>query len=362
MSNENAAGSSRPRAASWVLRPTSPPLWLGIAVAAGLIALETLLVLTLERFTDENAYGALFLLGVLVISANWGFGLAVATTVVSAAVYTYFHMGPDGFNPAKKEDWIAIVIFVPLALLANVLVGQARLRAAEADQRRREAEASKEELRVVAEQLAASRARIVTAADDARRRLERDLHDGAQQRLLALGLELRTAESSLRSEANPVADDISDVVSGLTSVSEELREISRGIHPAILSKGGLGPALKALARRSAVPVELGLALDGRLPESVEAAAYYVVAESLTNVAKYARASAVTVTAESDAANLSLRVHDDGIGGADPTMGSGLIGLTDRVEALGGRLTMSSPPNSGTSLSVTIPFELPGPAD
>lgn len=168
------AESSRPRVASWVLRPKAPPLWLGIVVAAGLIALETILVLALERFTDENAYGALFLLGVLVISANWGFGLAVATTVVSAAVYTSFHMGPDGFNPVKTQDWVAILIFVPIALLANVLVGQARLRAAEADHRPREAEASKEELRVTAEQLAASRARIVTAADDARRRLEAD--------------------------------------------------------------------------------------------------------------------------------------------------------------------------------------------
>lgn len=225
MTKENAAESPRPRVASWFLRPETPPLWLGVVVAAGLIVLETLLVLALERFTEENAYGALFLLGVLVISANWGFGLAVTTTVVSAAVYTYFHMGPDGFNPSNKQDWVAIVIFVPIALLANLLVGQARLRAAEADHRRREAEASKEELRVAAEQLAASRARIVTAADDARRRLERDLHDGAQQRLLALGLDLRTAESSLRSQANPLADDISDVVSGLTNVSEELREI-----------------------------------------------------------------------------------------------------------------------------------------
>ena len=174
-------------------------------------------------------------------------------------------------------------------------------------------------------ELAASRARIVTAADSARRRLERDLHDGAQQRLLSLGLELRTAEASLRPDSDDVADQLSEIVTGLTGVSEELREISRGIHPAILSKGGLGPALKAVARRSAVPVELDISVDGRLPESVEVAAYFVVAESLTNVARYAEATEVRVSAETDDAGLRLTIRDDGVGGADPSKGSGLSG-------------------------------------
>jgi hypothetical protein len=152
---------------SWFLRPKTPPLWLGIVVAAGLIALETVFVYWVDQSAHENAYGAVFLLGVLVISAGWGFGLALSTTVVSAAVYTYFHMGPDGFNPATPEDWTAIVIFVPIALLANLLVGQARLRAAEADHRRREAVASREELRVLAEQQAALR-RVATLVAEAR--------------------------------------------------------------------------------------------------------------------------------------------------------------------------------------------------
>lgn len=508
----------RPRVVSWFLRPKTPPLWLGIVVAAGLIALETVFVYWVDQSAHENAYGAVFLLGVLVISAGWGFGLALSTTVVSAAVYTYFHMGPDGFNPATPEDWTAIVIFVPIALLANLLVGQARLRAAEADHRRREAVTSREELRVLAEQqaalrqiatlvaearspsevfaavadelarrlglphaalvafepdgssvlvayfddppttkrlgeryalghggvaeevyrtgraarmdrqdvsglahvraaemslgsvvgvpivvhgriwgaalvgsatneplpadaevrvedftdlvataianaqarseLAASRARIVTAADVARRRFERDLHDGAQQRLVSLGLEVRTAEAALRSESSPVADQLSEIVAGLTAVSDELREISRGIHPAILSKGGLGPALKAVARRSAVPVDLDIAVDRRLPESVEVAAYFLVAESLTNVAKHAQASTVKVSADTDDTTLRLAIHDDGVGGADPTNGSGLIGLIDRVEALGGQIVLSSRAGEGTSLDVAIPFEAP----
>jgi signal transduction histidine kinase len=205
-------------------------------------------------------------------------------------------------------------------------------------------------------QLSASRVRIVAAADDARRRIERDLHDGAQQRLVSLSLEMRTAEASVPPELHSFKDQISHLVTGLTGVSEDLQEISRGIHPAILSKGGLGPALKTLARRSAVPVELDLRVDRRLPVSVEVATYYVVAEALTNAAKHARASVVHLYAEAEDANLRLLIRDDGIGGADTANGSGLTGLVDRVEALGGQMTISSQPGRGTSLLVQIPFE------
>jgi signal transduction histidine kinase len=206
-------------------------------------------------------------------------------------------------------------------------------------------------------QLTASRARIVAAADDARRRIERDLHDGAQQRLVSLGLQLRAAEASVLPQQQALLEQISDIVSGLAGVSKDLQEISRGIHPAILSKGGLGPALKALARRSAVPVQLDLAVDPGLPQSAEVAAYYVVAEALTNTAKHARASVVNVRVEAEDANLHLCIRDDGIGGADSRNGSGLIGLTDRVEALGGQMDVSSPLGSGTSLLVKIPIEV-----
>jgi signal transduction histidine kinase len=206
-------------------------------------------------------------------------------------------------------------------------------------------------------QLSASRARIVAAADDARRRIERDLHDGAQQRLVSLGLQLRAAEASVPPEQHSLRAQISDIVSGLAGVSKDLQEISRGIHPAILSKGGLGPALKALARRSMVPVQLDLGVDPRLPESAEVAAYYVVAEALTNAAKHARASVVNVRVEAEDANLHLCIRDDGIGGADSRKGSGLIGLTDRVEALGGQMDVSSPVGGGTSLLVRIPIEV-----
>jgi signal transduction histidine kinase len=503
-----------------LVRPTAPPLAVGIAVAASLIVAETLLVYLLEKIAPGMTFGVIFLLGVLVVSAGWGFGLAVTTTLASALVYAFVHLGADGnIFPITGQDWVTIIIFLPIALLANVLAGQARLLAAEADRRRREAEASRDEFLVLADQqaalrriatlvaravepsevfsavteelarclgvthatlvrleadgaavllashddrgsqkkipvgkrfsfdgesvpavvfrtgraarrdshenapspeiqyihelglrsgvgvpivvagrlwgaanvgssqpqplppdtearvgdfadlvataianadgrteLTASRARIVAASDAARRRFERDLHDGAQQRLVSLGLQLRRAEASLPPECESLRAQISDIVTGLSGVSEDLQDISRGMHPAILSRGGLGPALKTLARRSAVPVELHLSIDQRLPDSAEVAAYYVVAEALTNAAKYAQASEVRIEVEVAGANLRLAISDDGIGGADSNKGSGLIGLIDRVEALGGQLRISSLVGSGTSLLATIPFE------
>jgi signal transduction histidine kinase len=502
-----------------LVRPTAPPLAVGIVVAVSFIAAETLLVYLCEKAFPGMPFGVVFLLGVLVVSAGWGFGLAVSTTVASALVYAFVHLDADGsIFPISAEDWVAIIIFVPIALLANVLAGQARLRAAEAYRRREEAEESRDELRMLADQqaalrriatlvaravvpsevfsavteelarrlgvthatlvryeadgsavllashddrgpqkkipvgkrfsfegksvaamvfrtgqaarrdshengpspdiqylhglglrsgvgvpivvdgrlwgaanvgssrneplppdtearvgdfadlvataianaharteLTASRARIVAASDAARRRFERDLHDGAQQRLVSLGLRLRAAEASLPPEWHAMRERLSDVVTGLTGVSQDLQEISRGMHPAILSKGGLGPALKTLARRSAVPVALRLGIDRRLPESVEVAAYYVVAEALTNAAKYAQASEVRVSVDADDTNLCVAIVDDGVGGADSEKGSGLIGLTDRVEALGGQLRISSVVGNGTSLLATIPF-------
>jgi PAS domain S-box-containing protein len=205
-------------------------------------------------------------------------------------------------------------------------------------------------------ELIASRARIVSAEATARRRLERNLHDGAQQRLVSLGLQLRMAEASVPAERPDIKERLSHITSGLTGVSDDLREIARGLHPAALSNGGLGPALKTLARRSSVPVNLDVTIDRRLPDSIEVAAYYVVAEALTNTAKHAQASEVTVGVQVQAAHLRLSIRDDGIGGANAAKGSGLIGLKDRVEALGGHIQVSSPPGIGTSLQLTIPLD------
>jgi signal transduction histidine kinase len=500
------------RLLSLLLRPTTGSLTVGIVVAASLVGAETLLVYLLKQIAPMSPFGVVYLLGVLVVSTGWGFGLSMLMSLASALAFDYYRMRPESIIPTRAQDWVAIGVFLAVALSANTLAGLARSRAVEAHQRRREAESLAEQhaaLRRVATlvarglppsdvfsavaaelarclrvdhsalvcyqpdgaalllaahdvpggvkkmcvgerfsvegetvaslvwragraartdshdnasgsaaarirelglrsgvgapivvdgrlwgaavvgssrseplppgteaglgdfadlvataiantatraELIASRARIVAAADDARRRFERDLHDGAQQQLVALGLVLRTAEASLPPEPHPAKEQISHVVTALAGISEELREISRGIHPAILSKGGLGPALKTLARRSAVPVELDVSVNRRLGEPAEVAAYYIVAEALTNAAKHAQASQVNVRVEAAGPNLRLSIRDDGIGGADPTKGSGIIGLRDRVEALGGEMVISSPPASGTSILVELPCD------
>jgi signal transduction histidine kinase len=205
-------------------------------------------------------------------------------------------------------------------------------------------------------ELMASRARIVAAADETRRRIERDLHDGIQQRLVSLGLELRAAQATVPGQLDELEGALARAAEGLTSVLGELREISHGLHPAILSEGGLEPALRALRRRSPIPVELDLHPKRRLPGRVEVAAYYVVSEALTNAAKHARASVVNVELDTHDAILQLAIRDDGIGGADPDQGSGLIGLSDRIEALGGTLQVTSPAGNGTTLLIEVPLE------
>ena len=205
-------------------------------------------------------------------------------------------------------------------------------------------------------EIAASRARIVAAADDTRRRIERDLHDGTQQRLVSLGLELRLAQAGISPDLTELHAEIGRVAHELDGAIADLREISRGIHPAILSEGGLGPALRTLARRSAVPVELETAADSRYPPQVEVAAYYVISEALTNTAKHARASLARVVVQERDGTLHLSIGDDGVGGAEPTAGSGLIGLRDRVEALGGSIHVTSPRGEGTLIVVELPVQ------
>lgn len=597
------ARQRRDRLVTMVLRPSAAPAGWGIALAVVLIAVEVVVVLMLKRIAPENAFGAVFLFGVLVVSAGWGFRLSIATSVASAAAYAYIHV------IESSESLVpAVVVFLALALLTNMLVGQSRLRAVESDQRRREADllaslartmlrstdstsmlddasarlssvldlpavlgpvdapAGHDRQRIVLQdgdasawsllvpaqlnpadtrrvrrvvpaleallaaardrqvlhehtvalarqqaslrrvatlvalraepdevylavakelaeglgiehvsvvrydpdgwysilaarddstdgrrlragerlpigghnictivhttgspatidfttatgdiadlldgrgirigtgvpinidgttwgavvigatedssdgdlrdrlsdfadllatavynsetrlELTRSRARVVAAADQARRTIERDLHDGAQQRIVSLGMELRAAQSAVPDGCDELRNSLDRSVDTLSQVHTDLRELSRGIHPAILSRGGLAPALKTLARRSHVPVSLTTDIPTRLPDSIEVAAYYVVAEALTNTAKYAQASEISISARSTENVLDLSVSDDGAGGADPGNGSGLIGLQDRVAAVGGQLTISSPPGDGTVLSVRI---------
>jgi len=203
-------------------------------------------------------------------------------------------------------------------------------------------------------ELATSRARIVRSADETRQRIERDLHDGIQQRLVSLALQLRAIQARGAIGPQELRSELDRVASGLEGALDDLREISRGIHPAILSEGGLGPALQMLGRRSALPVEVDSTIQSRLPPPVEVAAYFVVSEALTNAAKHASASSAQVRVRPGNGALHLSVHDDGSGGADPARGTGLIGLTDRIQALGGTITIHSPTGQGTTLDVDLP--------
>jgi signal transduction histidine kinase len=210
------------------------------------------------------------------------------------------------------------------------------------------------ELRARLEQLRASRARIVEAADEERRRIERNLHDGTQQRLVSISMALGLAEAKLESDPAAAGAVFGEARQGLSAALEELRELSHGIHPGILTERGLVAALDELTLRATVPVELDAADTDGLPEQVEATAYYVVSEALANVAKYAHATSARVHVRPEDGKVVVEVADDGIGGADAGRGSGLRGLTDRVEALGGRLWLSSPPGQGTIVRAEIP--------
>jgi signal transduction histidine kinase len=206
--------------------------------------------------------------------------------------------------------------------------------------------------------LTASRARIVATADAARRRIERNLHDGAQQRLVSIALDLRAAQAAAPPRINELLQQLDRTAAGLDDVLDELRKIAHGLHPAILAESGLQPALKTLARRSAVPVDLDIRVKGRLPEPVETAAYYTISEALANTAKHARATSAQIEVTEREGVLHVRVRDDGRGGADFSHGSGLVGLKDRAEALGGHLDVHSPPRAGTTLDITLPLDNP----
>jgi signal transduction histidine kinase len=205
------------------------------------------------------------------------------------------------------------------------------------------------------EQLTASRARVVAAGDAERRRLERNLHDGAQQRLVALALGLRIADRLIDKDPEAAHAALARVSGELSESLAELREIARGLHPAVLSDHGLEPAISSLMQRSPLPVELTYDVAERLAAPLEVAAYYVIAESLTNVAKYAQATHASIEVRALGDRLLIAVTDDGVGGADRRSGSGLLGLQDRVAALGGRLHVESPPGEGTSVRADVPI-------
>jgi signal transduction histidine kinase len=199
-------------------------------------------------------------------------------------------------------------------------------------------------------------AQVIAVADATRRRIERELHDGLQQQLITLALRVRAVEAMVPAELAELRTELTRLVDEQTSLLDQLREIAHGIHPAILSESGLKPALKTLARRSPIPVELNVRAEAALPDEVELAAYYIVAEALTNTAKYSHASLVHVRVETRNRTLHIAVRDDGVGGADPARGTGLLGLKERAEAIGGTVSLHSPPAAGTLLDVKLPLD------
>ena len=260
--------------------------------------------------------------------------------VRSGEVYT----GIEGKRLCKDGSLIDVEISAaPIRDASDAVISHLALFADISDRKRQE------------EELRASRARIVKAGDEARRRLERNLHDGAQQRLVALSLSLRLAQSKVGSDPPAAEAVLESAREELAAALDELRELARGIHPAILTDRGLAAALEALASRLPIPVEIETP-EVELPQAVEAAAYYVIAEALANVIKYARASVVDVRVTSNETSARVEVVDDGVGGADPATGSGLRGLSDRVAALEGTLEVDSPPTGGTRITADIPLD------
>ncbi|MHA7664353.1 GAF domain-containing sensor histidine kinase [Mycolicibacterium sp. HS_4_1] len=504
--------------ARWNPAVSTPPWYVGLLVAAGLITAEVAVVRVLRDPPPHGTYAIVFMMGVLIMSAGWDLGLSLLTTAASAFAYLQVHLDGGPLLPLKPIDVLTLSVFLPIAGLANVLGWQLRIRARDAHRSWQVATGATERVRELAEQqgalrriatliaegtspadvlssvadeaaavlhvrnaglvryepdgtatlvaahdepglaampvgttfpldgddviamvratgrparmdthddaggstaalvrdlglqacvgvpvtldgqlwgamivgtsgpgalpadteacltdfaeliataianaharaeLVASRARIVTAADNARRGIERDLHDGAQQRLVTLALQVRTLQMAIPGDPAELRSRISGIGDGLRTASDELRELAHGVHPAILSRGGLRPALRDLGRRAPLPVEVHVDVPVRLPQAVEIAAYYTVAEALTNAAKHAQASMVTVNVDTDATSLRISVADDGVGGAALDAGSGLVGLEDRVAALGGKLRLSSTTGVGTTLLAEMPLD------
>jgi signal transduction histidine kinase len=329
----------------------------GLAVSVLIVAAVTLLVYPLQSLDPGVSSGVLYLLGVLVISVYWGLRLGLFTSVASALALEYFHTEPTGSFAAKHaDDLVAITVLLITATVASAIADHARQRAEEAEQRLSlEAELRQRDAeRIRMEELRASRARVLAAADDARRSIGRDLHDGAQQRLVHAVITLKLALRAIREDDDNVQDLVGQALEQSEQATFELRELAHGILPAVLVRGGLRAGVESCASRISLPVAVEVSSD-RFPPGIEATAYFVVCEALTNAAKHSRASRAEVGARRDNGLLRIEVRDDGIGGATLDAGTGLLGLHDRVAALEGRMQVDSPPGRGTMVLATLPL-------
>ena len=303
---------------------------IAFAAATAAVAVCTALIYPLKQIAPVDSLGVIYVIAVLLISAGWGLPLGVITALASVLAFDYFQLPPVGSLSLRHgSDWVALATFVIAATIGGHV---ARVVHSRSD-------------------LIASRARIIAAADTARERLARDLHDGTQQRLVTTVVNLQLADQQFDRDPQGARELLR---AGLTEAGEaltELRELAHGVHPSILTNRGIGAAAAALAARSTLPVEVA-AGDERYPPHVEAAAYFFIAEGLTNVAKHAQATYAELSVQPRDGHLAIDVRDDGVGGADST-GSGIRGLRDRIEALGGQMQIASPPGHGTHLHATI---------
>jgi signal transduction histidine kinase len=337
--------------------PRSPLL--GLALAVSWVAAVTLLLYPISELDPGVSSGTLYILGVLLLATYWGVWLGVATSAASALAIDYFHTVPEhSFSVASTGDVVALVVMVLTACVGSVIANRARLRATDAEERLRlEEELRARELeRVRLEEVRASRSRVIAAADDERRRVVRDLHDGAQQRLVHTVVTLKLAQRALERGEGDAPEVIAEALDHAQRATNELRELAHGILPSVLTHGGLEAGVDALASRMPVPVELDLT-TARFPASVESTAYFVIAEALTNVAKHSDASRAWVMARVDGGLLRMEVRDDGGGGAWRG-GSGLLGLQDRLAAVDGALRVESPEGRGTTIVAAIPVPEP----
>ena len=331
------------------------PSGAGLATAAVVVTAVTLVVYPLQELDPGVSSGVLYVLAVLLVSVWWGRQLGLATSVASAAALYYFHTSPAGFHVKSAGDLVAIGTLLLTACVASVIADAARLRADDAERRLR----LEEELRlrdaerIRLEEVRASRSRVVQAADAERRRLVRDLHDGAQQRLVHTVVTLKLARRSFAEDPDAASALVNEALDHAEQATAELRELAHGILPSVLTRGGLRAGIDALASRMHLPVRTNVSV-GRLPAAIEATAYFIVAEGLTNVVKHSRAARAEIGAVLKNGALQVQVRDDGVGGAKRNAG-GLLGLEDRLASLNGTLEVESPTGGGTLITASIPL-------